>query len=386
MKKATIVLPTYNEAGNIQELLTEVIQTIKSIQNWDIDVLVVDDESPDGTADIVKKFQQKYKNIYLVTGKKQGLGKAYIRGFEFALAQLKPYVLIEMDADLSHSPKLLPKMLKKIEHGADMVIGARYIKGGSIPKDWGLHRKIFSLFGNFFVRFGFMNPTIHDWTNGYRAIKSWIIQQILPQMGKYSGYVFQIALLDKALKKGAIIKEIPCNFKDRKKGVSKINALEYIMNIISYIFHNSSFLKFFIVGIVGFVIDFAFAYLLINYLRIYKPLANVLSAEIAVMSNFLLNNYWSFAHKKIKGGLLGYIKKFVVFNAVSSGSLVIQGVGMWAALLTFGDKPLNILTVAVINSWIVYKVFIIAFVIIPYSYFMYNRFVWKKTTGTSPTR
>lgn len=378
MKKAVIVLPTYNEAGNIQELLTELIQTIKSIPNWDVDILVVDDESPDGTANIVRKQAKKYKNIYLVSGKKQGLGKAYVRGFKFALAKLQPYVLIEMDADLSHSPKLLPKMFKKIERGADMVIGARYIKGGSIPKDWGLHRKIFSLFGNFIIRFGFMNLAIHDWTNGYRAIKSWIIEALLPQMGKYSGYVFQIALLDKALKNGATIKEIPCKFKDRKKGVSKINAFEYITNILGYIFANSSFLKFVIVGLIGFAIDFGFAYLFINQLKINKPLANVLSAEIAIVSNFLLNNYWSFAHKKIKAGIFGYAKKFIIFNAVSSGSLVIQGGGMWVALLLFGDKVLNIFNLLAINSWVVYKVFIIACIIIPYSYFMYNRFIWKK--------
>ena len=102
-----------------------------------------------------------------------------------------------------------------------------------------------------------------------------------------------------------------------------------------------------------------------------------MSAEVAIIFNFLLNNFWSFKHKQISGGSIQYIKKFALFNLVSSGSIIIQGLGMWLLLNTLGDSLWTIFNFS-ISSWIVYKVFIIAFIIIPYSYFMYNKIIWKK--------
>jgi len=376
MRKAAIVLPTYNESKNIKKIIDLIFDVAQGITNWELHVAVVDSSSPDKTAEIVKDLMKKYKNLHLIETRKEGLGKAYIEGFQFIISKIKPYVLFEMDADLSHDPKELPNFLRKIELGADLVVGSRYIQGGSIPSNWAVHRKIYSIIANMFIRFGFMKLRVTDWTNGYRAIRLWVIRKSMNPIQNYTGYVFQIALLDNALKNGAQITEIPIKFVDRTEGESKINSGQYISDIILYILQHSSFLKFCIVGGTGFLVDFAFAYTFIHFLSIPKVLANMMSAEIAIISNFFFNNYWSFAHKKIdpSGSLL---KSILKFNLVSSGSIVIQGVGMWLALTLLGDHAMTVVGFN-FHSWILYKVVVILFIIIPYSYVLYNRFVWKE--------
>lgn len=378
MKKALVILPTYNEAGTIEKLIIDILAQNQNALNWEIQVLVNDSSSTDDTAKIVKTLQKKYlNNIYLLETKKEGLGKAYHQAFLYAIQHIQPFVIIQMDADFSHNPNDIPLFLGSIAKGADMVIGARYIKGGSIPKNWGIHRKVLSIFANFIIRLGFMKPNIHEWTNGYRAIKIWLIKDSLEHIKNYSGYVFQIAMLDYAIKREAKLAEIPNNFIDRKYGKSKIFVSQYILQIFTYIFSHSSFIKFVIVGLIGFAVDFSFAYLLINKFHLNKPSANMLSAEIAIFFNFLLNNFWSFKDKKIIGGFFAYLIKFITFNFVSSGSIIIQGVGLSLALRFIGDKNLQLFGIN-IGSWIIYKILIIAFIIIPYSYILYNKFIWKK--------
>jgi len=367
MKKALIILPTYNEEGNIKILIEKIFAQQEKTKIWEIYVLVVDSQSKDKTQSVVKKLQGKYKNLFLISTKKMGLGKAYIDGFSYALEKINPYLFFEMDADLSHDPSLIPYFLKKIEKGADFVIGSRYIKGGSIPKNWALYRKIFSIFGNIIARFGFMKPKITDWTSGYRAIKAWIVKKAISYLKNYSGYVFQIAFLDFAIKNNARIEEIPIKFYERKYGISKINSPQFIVQSLLYIFLNSSFIRFFIVGFSGFVIDFSLLYFFINKIHIPSSLiwlAQIISAETAIINNFILNNFWSFAYKKINGA---FILSFLKFNFIALGAIIIQTVLLQLMVITFGR-----------NFWIIYKIIIIGLVIIPYSYILYNKIVWKK--------
>lgn len=379
MKRALVVLPTYNEAGTIEKLIENILAQNQKTPNWNIEVLVNDSSSTDDTAKIVKNLGEKYsKKVFLLETKKEGLGKAYHQAFAYAIGKIQPFVIFQMDADFSHNPNDIPLFLNEIAKGADFVIGARYIKGGSIPKNWGWYRKILSICGNLTIRLGFMKPKIHDWTSGFRSIKTWIIKDTLAFVENYSGYVFQIALLDQALKKNAKISEVPINFIDRKYGKSKIIFSQYIFQILTYIFFYSSFIKFVIVGLIGFVVDFSFAYLFINILLIAKAPANMLSAEVAIIFNFFLNNFWSFKHKRITGGTFAYLGKFITFNFVSSGSVIIQGAGLALALRFLGDKNIHLLGTVNIGSWIIYKIVIIALVIIPYSYILYNKFIWKK--------
>lgn len=227
-----IVLPTYNEAENVKEAINRIFNQHKVLKPpYLLSILVVDDNSPDGTGNIVTKLQQIYPNLHLITGKKKGLGAAYIRGFKYALKNLSPDILFEMDADLSHDPNLIPKFIGKIEDGADFVIGSRYIKGGSIPKDWGLMRKLNSKFGNLFATYVAGLEGVKDTTSGYRAIKANILRDIDLDSIQTAGYVFQIKILYLAQKAGAKVAEVPLKFKDREKGSSKlriVDVLEFI--------------------------------------------------------------------------------------------------------------------------------------------------------------
>jgi len=377
MKKAVIVIPTYNEQGNIKQLIESIITATSKITNWEIALLIVDSSSPDNTLIEVKELQKKYGIIHFIETKKDGLGKAYISGFSYAIEHLNPFVLFEMDADLSHNPIYLPAFLQKIEKGADFVIGSRYIKNGSIPSNWGIHRKILSIGANLFVRLGFMRLSISDWTGGYRAIKVWVVKSALQHVSSYSGYVFQVALLDYAVNQKVRIAEVPIKFIDRTEGISKINSIQYIFQTFWYVLTHSSFIKFIITGFIGFGIDFGFAFLFISLFHLAKTSANMISAEIAIISNFFINNFWSFRHKKIESGLFGYAKKFILFNVVSSGSIIIQGAGLALLLYIFGDKTISFGLFS-LSSWIIYKILIIACVIIPYSYILYNKIIWKK--------
>lgn len=365
MKKVVVVAPTYNEIGNIEKLIDQVFSQQKKTSTWEIHLLVVDSHSKDGTVEVVKKMMRKHSKLHLLETPKEGLGRAYINGFKYAENKINPYLVMEIDADGQHDPDKIPEFLREIEKGADFVIGTRYSKGGSIPSNWGLHRKILSMGANLFVRLGFMKLKQTEWTNGYRAIKMWLVKKAYSHLENYSGYVFQVAFMDYALKNNAVMAEIPVHFKERKYDKSKINAFQYTTQVFLYTLMHSSFVKFGVVGFLGFFVDFGISYLMIE--RLHRPvwLGTLLSTEIAIISNFILNNYWSFAHKKIEG-FGSFIGSFIKFNLVSSGSIAIQTFGMQFLTSIFGK-----------SYWAVYKVGIIFLIVIPYSYVLYNKVVWK---------
>lgn len=367
MKKVVVVTPTYNEKGSIEKLVEGIFEQSAHLPNWELHVLIVDSRSSDGTIEAVNKLQKKYSNLHLLETPKEGLGKAYLRGFRYAEEKLNPYLVFEIDADGQHDPVRIPDFIREIETGADLVVGTRYSKGGSIPANWGIHRKILSVGANLFVRLGFMKLSLTEWTNGYRAIKFWLVKKAYDHLENYSGYVFQVAFLDFALKQGAVMREVPVHFKERITGESKINAPQYTFQTMYYVLTHSSFIKFVVVGLIGFAIDFGLSYLGIQKMRLTVWLATVVSTETAIISNFLLNNSWSFRHKKIEAGGGGMLSGFLKFNVVSSGSIVIQAVGMQVLTAIFGTE-----------LWYFYKILIIAFVIIPYSYILYNKVIWKE--------
>ena len=367
MRKAVIIVPTYNEAGNILSLVSRIFKSTETLTNWDIQILFVDSKSQDETGPTIEEIQKSNPKVHLLVTEKEGLGKAYVNGFRYAIEELKAFVVFEMDADLSHEPERIPDFLKQIEQGADFVIGSRYMEGGSIPTDWGIHRKIFSRTANLFVKFGFMKPKITDWTGGYRAMKIWVVKDAMNHISKYSGYVFQIALLDYAIKHNARIAETPIQFKERQYGISKINALQYIVQTVIYVLTKSPFVRFVIVGGIGFILDFSITYVGINMLTWAVWTTTLLSTESAIISNFFLNNFWAFSHKKLDQSGLKFAWSFLKFNFISAGSIVIQTVGMQVASSYFGRE-----------LWYAYKIAIILVIVIPYSYILYNKFIWKE--------
>lgn len=236
---SVIVIPTYNEKENISNLIPEIlkqINTITTIPDMEVSILIVDDNSPDGTAKVVRNFMKMNRNIFLITGNKSGLGKAYIRGFAYAIDQLKADVVMEMDADFSHNPKDIRRLLKPIyENTADFVIGSRYIHGGSIPSNWGTLRKLNSAFGNKVARHIAGIKGIRDCTAGFRAIRVTVLQECQFQELNVEGYAFQINILHAALRISARITEVPVHFIDRTVGTSKIrfkDISEFIINAL----------------------------------------------------------------------------------------------------------------------------------------------------------
>ena len=141
--RIVVILPTYNERGNIEKLIPILEEEVfPKIKKHNMSILVADDNSPDGTGEEVLKMMKKWSNIEISKGTKEGLGAAYVRAMNYAVDKMKADVMFEMDADFFHDPNKIPEFLSKIDQGYDFVVGSRYIKGGGIPKNWGIHRKI----------------------------------------------------------------------------------------------------------------------------------------------------------------------------------------------------------------------------------------------------
>lgn len=215
--KKLVIIPTYNEKQNIEAIISAVFSL-----NQDFHILVVDDSSPDGTADIVKNIQSQYPNqLHLSTRKtKDGLGKAYLHGFEWALRNNYDYIF-EMDADFSHNPKDLPRLFEACET-SDMSIGSRYCKGVNVV-NWPMSRVLLSFFASKYVRF-ILGIPIHDTTAGFVCFSKKTLETIGLDKVKLKGYGFQIEMKYRAYKKGLKITEIPIIFTDRTQGESKMSG------------------------------------------------------------------------------------------------------------------------------------------------------------------
>jgi dolichol-phosphate mannosyltransferase len=210
-----IIIPTFNEIENIEKIIRE-IRNINSM----IHILVVDDNSPDGTAQKIKELQNSLENIFLIQREgKLGLGTAYVAGFKFALKKAYDYIF-EMDADYSHDPKEIPNFLKAIKE-ADLIIGSRYIRGVNVV-NWPLSRLILSYMANRYTRFITGMP-LCDATSGYKCFRREVLEAINLDCVRSGGYSFQIEMSFKAWKKGFHLKEIPIIFIDRAIGKSKMS-------------------------------------------------------------------------------------------------------------------------------------------------------------------
>ena len=213
--KTIVISPTFNERKNIKIFIYTVL-----IDNPDFDLLIVDDNSPDGTSEKVRELQSEFENLYLeIREKKLGLGTAYIYGFKWALNR-KYDRIVQMDADLSHNPKDLAMMVKKLDDN-DLVIGSRYIKGISVV-NWPLRRLMLSYGANTYSRMITGMP-IMDGTGGFKAWKSEVLQDIDLDSVRSQGYSFQIEMNFRAWIRGYKLKELPIIFSDRTIGQSKMS-------------------------------------------------------------------------------------------------------------------------------------------------------------------
>lgn len=214
-EKALIIIPTYNEKGNVEKLVREIHRHQSGVH-----ILFVDDNSPDGTADLIKNIQKEKQNVHLLERPgKMGLGSAYIAGFKYALEHGYEYIF-EMDADFSHDPKEIPNFLAAIAE-YDLVLGSRYIKGVNVV-NWPLRRLLLSYFANMYTRIVTGLP-VQDSTGGFKCFRREVLEKIDLDEIKSNGYAFQIELNFKVWKNGFRVKEIPIIFIDRIHGESKLS-------------------------------------------------------------------------------------------------------------------------------------------------------------------
>lgn len=360
--KVVVIIPTYNERENIIELLTKLESVRKKVISHEVHFLVVDDSSPDGTQEVVGEYGKSHKHVHILTGKKEGLGKALLRGMEYAANQLGADIIGQIDADLSHDPKKLPEFFRALASGYDFVIGSRYIQGGGIPENWGTHRKIYSVLGNAFVRYGLGYSRVHDWTGGYRVYNKKYYEALAPQLSRYNGYVFQIAFLHKAIQMGARVFEVPFHFTDRRFGHSKIAPSQYIRDVLRYVATHGTFSKFLTVGVLGFIIN-TFVLELLVWLGFHPAAGSAIGAECAIVSNFIFNNAWTFRHKKIIGDRK--VGKFLQFNLTSLAGLVIQSGTVWLGSFLFGVESYRLYYVVGVAAGLTVN------------YMMYSKVIWK---------
>lgn len=383
MKRAVVIIPTYNERENITRVVPRLLEVFKRVRGWEMQILVVDDTSPDKTYEVVKELSKKYSQVHLVLNKqKSGLGGAYLKGMDYAFNHLKADAIFEFDADLSHDPEKIPEMLAKLDDGYDMVLGSRYVPGGGIPANWGLHRKFLSVVGNIIIMSVLTDFRIRDWTTGYRAITKPVYEAVVPEMKseRFSGYTFQIGFLHKAVRKGFKITEVPFQFVDRTEGHSKLGP-EYIKNTLLYIIKvrfielsQMRIFKFLVVGGFGAFVQLA----TLQIWRQFLPyqLAFFLAIECAVVSNFIFNNIWTFADRKLT--LAQVPLKFIQFNIASAGSILIQQAVALAGEFIIGLQPLFTLPILnfTFDTGTAYAMIGILLGM-AWNFFAYNKFIWR---------
>lgn len=350
--KIVVILPTYNEKDNIALMIRALQEQFGRIPH-DMNILVVDDNSPDGTADIVRAEAKGAKNIFLITGQKLGLGAAYVRGMQHAINELHADAVMEMDADFSHKPEDVPRLIEALDNGADFAIGSRYVPGGKIPEDWSFLRRMNSKWGNVFARYVAGLYSVKDCTAGFRAIRAGVIRKIDFETLKVRGYAFQISLLHEAILNHATVREIPVEFVDRKRGETKLglsDIVEFMLNAWWIRLERSkTFLKFSVVGAAGVVVNLASFTVLLN-MGMNKFAASPVAIEISIISNFFLNNFWTFSHRDvndkihIRGLKFNFISfvalgvsysTFLLLSAVDPGGIpqVHQAIGIIPATL-----------------------------------------------------
>ncbi len=371
MDKVVVVMPAYNEAENIGKMVEELLSIeFPKISGAEMYLLVVDANSPDGTGRIVKDKLSKYKNLHLLSKDKGGLGADYVAGFKYSVSKLNADAVMEMDADFQHPTRFVKPMVEAYLNGADYVIGSRYIKGGSVPKEWAFFRKAVSYFGNLFIRLVLVKPNLHDLTTGFRLtrVKGVLDKIDLDNIMEPKRFAYKVDLLYQSIKNSKKVVEVPLEFASRTAEVSKFNPKEMISTfkvaIILGIRDKARFIKFGTVGFLGYLVN-AFGLAIFSKMNLPELMIWIFATELAVISNFILNNLWTFKSEKISG-VLELVKKFLQFNGTSLGALAIQTLFGTLGVKFFGPDSRQILLP-----------FIILFFVLPYNYFMYNVVIWK---------
>ena len=334
--KICFVLPTYNEEENIENIIQQILKEEKNQSKHTFSILVVDDNSTDETQAIVQRYTLLNSKVHLVTGQKKGLGDAYKRGFNYALNDLQADLIFQMDSDGQHDTSLIPHFVSSIEEGRDVVIGSRFVEGGTTP-DFSFSRLLMSKVGNLLVRYVGGITQVKDCTSGYRAIRASYLKELDFSYLSTRGYSFQSSLICDLAWRGANISEIPIEFSSRQGGDSKLalrDQMEFLLNIPRLGFRNlEDFMKYSLVGVSGVFVNLGLYLFLTRYYEISELVAPLIAIESALISNFILNNFWTFG-KRITQSRIRV--KFAKFHLVSGFSALINYSAFLTLFLVFG--------------------------------------------------
>jgi dolichol-phosphate mannosyltransferase len=369
-EKVIVIIPTYNEALVIEKTVTQIFKAVQSTTK-DIHILIFDSHSTDDTDKIVRYLQKTYKKLHLQTEpQKSGLGSAYQQAMRYALTHLTADIVVEFDADLSHQPKYIVPMLDKLDH-YDVIVGSRYVIGGSIPKNWAWYRKLLSISGNCVARL-LLTPAYKDLTSGFRMTRRQALQAALPTSFISNHYAYKLQLLWLLHKNKTRIYEYPIDFIDRQQGISKLptNSIFDSLRVLFILrFQESTrYFKMSLVGVSGLLIQ-CITY---NILRFNLSLLNAAQLAIvaAMFNNFLLNDRFTFK-ERASNHYPQKLKAITFFIGYSILMIVLQSYWLKLTSQYFGGSIIkeNILMLlgAFISSLI--------------NYITYSRLIWprKKT-------
>lgn len=337
MKKAAVLLYTYNEKENLEKFVGEVLAQEVNAPGWDFEVVIADSSSPDGTFEIAKRLAKENPKVRAITVGR-GLGVAIIEGHRYSLKNLRPDALAQLDADGQVKADVLPRLLQTLDEGFNLAIGSRFVEGGK--NNLSPMRRLFTWGSCAFCRLVMGPSDIGEFTNSTRAFTPELFSRInfsrLPW--KEKSYIVQPAFLNEAVLAGAKYKEVPLVFNNREEGYSKNKVFNYTYDVITYAIdarlrkwgfdihffrlsrRAKTVIKFGLVGVIGTAVDFFFYKMFINYLAMAPATAKGFSAEIAIINNFTLNNFWTFRYRKTNTNLW---QKLGIFNLVSLGGLAI---------------------------------------------------------------
>lgn len=367
----TIIIPTHNEAESIEITIKKLTMVFTTIPDFNMSILVFDSQSSDNTVNKVKALQQQQPNIHLVTeNQKSGLGSAYIQGMTYAIQVLHAHLIFEFDADGSHQPKHIPQMLNMITAGNDVVVGSRYVKGGSICVNWPWYRRWLSRGGNWIARL-LLTSRYKDFTSGFRVTKVSFLKKINLNGLLSKQYAYKIHLFWELHKVGANIAEYPIAFIDRTKGKSKLpknNAIESLYLVIRLRCRElKGYIKMCCCGLVGAAVQITIFNLLLRFTS--TTTANIFSIEAAIISNFFMNNRFSFKGYRLKktSSIKSWFKKLFQFNSLSLCSLLLQVMIMYCGTDLLGHTRL------ISNLFLVIGIGVGSIT----NYYFYKTIVWK---------
>lgn len=371
--RVAVIIPTYNEARSIEALIASLVAVYGRLPQHEFHTVVVDADSPDGTAALVERLAVSHPRVHLLKEpNKSGIANAYRLGIRYVFDRIGADAFFEFDGDGQHDPGALPQMLKELEKGTDLVIGSRYVDGGSIPQEWAFYRKVLSRLGSLYARVLLELP-VHDVTSGLKVTRTQFARR-MPMFSDgdllSSHYAYKFQYLDEVVQRNGAVREVPITFLSREHDESKstwkdildslkVTALLRLRRLSSW-----RIPKVIMIGAGGFLLQaLFFEFVGIRFELLRPSTAAVLGGEIAIVSNFFLNNIFTFSDRRESG----LVRRFIKFQVVSLGSVFVQWLFVAAAEL-LEPRP-AVLRLAYISGVIVGFVF---------NFSGYYFWVWKK--------